>query len=1069
MNLCGFWGFFGGDSHTALLLSSLRACLPPPFIPPRANRDNHGLKLNRLASIGSAQGFGDLSALRELELSYNLLSALPDGLFSGMSRLELLGLARNRLTSLPTGMFDGLSSLQRLFLESNGLTSVGPAAAFRDLAGLTILGLRLNLLTALPELDQSTRLLKLFLDGNRFTALGPGQPFRQLALLQSLTLDENRLSSLPAGVFAGLVALTSLQLHHNQLPYLERGLFDGMPGLDSLGLHANRFTAAAPAAFTFPSMYTGLRGVHDNAASTPRFTYSPNPLECALSAGGSVWNGTGAIDCQTCTQGHRRASAASPGSGHAVCHLPDFELNPDPTSPAQRVVANLAARLRATAYIGEELDLYAGVLPALHDFEPKAAAFFGWHAGGQGWNDIRFSVHVGDGVDISCGSTIAGDLSDPDTTVPSRIRMPNPRWPSYSPQFLFESRQRLLRLEVLDDASSFNFSSCNSNLATSIAVYNGTAGGGNATASLIGAIVAGAIDFYSRDNRTLPARFSCPLSASGRLTNVVLDRGHYLLAVQPHPFQPTPEPGQGLFEVAMACNGDQRAAATAMPVDPSDGGVTIDPATGRLTVALEHGARPGVYNMTVLATDGAGYVAHILRRPVEIGVRPPFAIRTAVSEPAISPGCSGEHDRIRSEAAAATFHFDRTTVVAGFDPQRCPVDGLFGNYSHDDAARISFELRLSQAHSTTMPDVYANADTGRVLINPPAEAALGADTHFEAELVALDGAGQTLRIANWSVNVEPLPALPVLSAAGAAPSDAFQPHEAYATRADGMLALARSTWAIGRVYQLPPITVRCSDAAAVDPDTVRFTYEPQPPGFFLNARTGEVLGRPRNAPLHHNASRTSTLYAVAEGFAPAPIGTFFFEYRHADTSPEMSGAAVEVNGAACRPDQRIENRNAGVGTDAEFDGRYRCPDPPAPIPTAAPSGQAVAPNAGIPSATPADGASDSDSGAGAIVAVVIVALLIVVGAVGGAVWYAKSSAVAAKRKPLGSFDNTAFEAAFSSDLGGVSIAVTGADGRSGGQATSGYMDVPAPASPTAAAAAGYMDVAPADGDVAEDV
>ena len=86
----------------------------------RSKRDNHGLKLNRLASLGSAMGFADLSALRELELSYNLLRELPDGIFRSMSQLEVLGLARNRLSSLPTGVFDGLSRLQRLFLDSNG-------------------------------------------------------------------------------------------------------------------------------------------------------------------------------------------------------------------------------------------------------------------------------------------------------------------------------------------------------------------------------------------------------------------------------------------------------------------------------------------------------------------------------------------------------------------------------------------------------------------------------------------------------------------------------------------------------------------------------------------------------------------------------------------------------------------------------------------------------------------------------------------------------------------------------------------------------------------------------------
>ena len=69
------------------------AVMIPTTIHPaaRSKRDNHGLKLNRLASLGSAMGFADLSALRELELSNNLLRELPDGIFRSMSRLGCSG------------------------------------------------------------------------------------------------------------------------------------------------------------------------------------------------------------------------------------------------------------------------------------------------------------------------------------------------------------------------------------------------------------------------------------------------------------------------------------------------------------------------------------------------------------------------------------------------------------------------------------------------------------------------------------------------------------------------------------------------------------------------------------------------------------------------------------------------------------------------------------------------------------------------------------------------------------------------------------------------------------------
>ena len=73
--------------------------------------------------------FSGLSRLASLELHVNELSALPEGVFSGLSRLNILDLSGNDLTALPKGVFSGLASLEWLrfggFNELDGVAGGG--------------------------------------------------------------------------------------------------------------------------------------------------------------------------------------------------------------------------------------------------------------------------------------------------------------------------------------------------------------------------------------------------------------------------------------------------------------------------------------------------------------------------------------------------------------------------------------------------------------------------------------------------------------------------------------------------------------------------------------------------------------------------------------------------------------------------------------------------------------------------------------------------------------------------------------------------------------------------------
>ena len=117
----------------------------------------------------------------------------------------------------------------------------------------------------------------------------------------------------------------------------------------------------------------------------------------------------------------------------------------------------------------------------------------------------------------------------------------------------------------------------------------------------------------------LPDRYSCPLGTSSRLRNITLDSGRYLLGVQPHPSDTTPAEDRP-FEVEMTCNRHPSGDRTAAPLDPSGGGVVVDPVTGRLTVSPAEGSEPGPYNLTLTAIDVAGASAPILAKEIEMKI-----------------------------------------------------------------------------------------------------------------------------------------------------------------------------------------------------------------------------------------------------------------------------------------------------------------------------------------------------------------------------------------------------------------------------------------------------------------
>ena len=210
--------------------------------------------------------FDELTALTELNLSGNDLTALPAGVFDELTALTELYLNSNKLAALPDDVFDDLTGLTMLDLADNSLTELSEDV-FDSLTSLTTLDLRRNSGLTLPEPGGRVLLPLVSLttyNGEAYaqpartdicsrtaeveTAILAAVPFTvacgqvaeaSLAQITSLDLSSQSISALASGDFAGLTGLTSLNLSGNDLTTLPVDVFDDLAALETLDLRGN--------------------------------------------------------------------------------------------------------------------------------------------------------------------------------------------------------------------------------------------------------------------------------------------------------------------------------------------------------------------------------------------------------------------------------------------------------------------------------------------------------------------------------------------------------------------------------------------------------------------------------------------------------------------------------------------------------------------------------------------------------------------------------------------------------------------------------------------------------------
>uniref|UniRef100_A0A4W5KY02 Leucine rich repeat transmembrane neuronal 2 n=1 Tax=Hucho hucho TaxID=62062 RepID=A0A4W5KY02_9TELE len=178
--------------------------------PDGVDRGALGLSLRHNSIEDAFQG---LYKLKDLNLSSNRITTLPNTTFIHLINLQILDLSFNLMTALEPELFHGLRKLQILHLRSNSLRTT-PVRAFWDCRSLEYLGLSNNRLRSLAR--------------NGFAGL-------------FLYLQWNKISNLTCNMEWTWTTLEKLDLTGNEIRVLTPDVFETLPNLKILLLDNNNF------------------------------------------------------------------------------------------------------------------------------------------------------------------------------------------------------------------------------------------------------------------------------------------------------------------------------------------------------------------------------------------------------------------------------------------------------------------------------------------------------------------------------------------------------------------------------------------------------------------------------------------------------------------------------------------------------------------------------------------------------------------------------------------------------------------------------------------------------------
>uniref|UniRef100_A0A182JC55 Uncharacterized protein n=1 Tax=Anopheles atroparvus TaxID=41427 RepID=A0A182JC55_ANOAO len=167
----------------------------------------------------------NLPLLQYLDLSSNELTLLEHGSLRNLPELQELVLADNKLTELKDRVFEDLPSLQAVHLQQNNLRYISPYSFYRS-PSIVYLNLSANQFRSLDSVGlRSVRNLEVLdLTGNSIRKITPN-PLRGLDWLVELKLDHNKICGIQGEPFATMPRLRVLSMRNNQMSRVPEPIF----------------------------------------------------------------------------------------------------------------------------------------------------------------------------------------------------------------------------------------------------------------------------------------------------------------------------------------------------------------------------------------------------------------------------------------------------------------------------------------------------------------------------------------------------------------------------------------------------------------------------------------------------------------------------------------------------------------------------------------------------------------------------------------------------------------------------------------------------------------------------
>ena len=230
-------------THGMTNCSNRRLTLPPSHV--SSSTRHLDLSHNFLVTLDDATTLGDLHLLRSLDLSFNDLVNVSSDALCAQRRLLRLSLADNHLDGEQLTTISLLTALKELDLSGNVISTID-TNVFDNLTHLRTLNLNQNAITfvtvrhiiaTLPQLET------LRLDGNQLQSLS----IEGNSSLQYLSLSHNQLSVCPD--LSTLPNLTYLDLSHNRITVIDSASFNMLTQLRWLSIASNAVTNIGIGAF----------------------------------------------------------------------------------------------------------------------------------------------------------------------------------------------------------------------------------------------------------------------------------------------------------------------------------------------------------------------------------------------------------------------------------------------------------------------------------------------------------------------------------------------------------------------------------------------------------------------------------------------------------------------------------------------------------------------------------------------------------------------------------------------------------------------------------------------------